>query len=245
MRRLTISPKTLEQIIYSVFLSNNNYFIIIKRKEVKKMKKLISPSNNNLKLVNEIPVNFNTNVLNSQWLSRYYMFIGNVVHSAYQFHKYNGLNLRDAFQQATIFVKDEKRFVFERFRPVQDTMPPVDIINDAMKVAQHHFNYVVDTYGKLIQTNEQGLYTDLNKFLALGGTADIVLHNENGSVTVVDMKNYQAPTQDKFNEHYKQCLLYGKLLEDNGFNVQDIQIIYPAQEQVLNLPYDFSKIVIP
>lgn len=210
------------------------------------MKKLISPSNNNLKLINGITVKFNANVLNTSKYGKFYLFIGKVVHLATELIIKDKLNMLDAIKKSAITVWRDDKFYMDKGYLQEMTTPDnkEDTRYIMNTIVNHHLSYVLDYLRGKIITSEIGLFTELNAKYDLGGTADIVIHNANGTVSVGDIKNYNNPTQSELNKHYKQCLLYGKLLEDNGFTVQDIQIIYPAQEQVITLPYEISRVEI-
>lgn len=211
------------------------------------MKKLISPSFNTLKLVNGISVKFNANVLNTSKYGKFYLFIGKVVHLANELINKDNLNIIDAIRVSAMHVWKNDKFYTNR-KGYLDEMNTPDNKEDTRyimnTIVNHHLSYVVDYLSGKVVTSEIGLFTELNSKYDLGGTADIVIHNVDGTVSVADIKNYNNPSQADFDDHYKQCLLYGKLLEDNGFAVKDIQIIYPAQEQVITVPYEISRVEI-
>ena len=73
---------------------------------------------------------------------------------------------------------------------------------------------------------------------AIGGTADILIQNDDGSYTIADLKNYNNPTNDDLAKHYYQCLIYANLIRlQEGVEIKDIKIVYPSQEEVVELPY--------
>jgi len=194
--------------------------------------KLISPSNNNLGLGIIPNVKFNKQVVDS--FGKYNLFIGNVVHLAYEFYKIHNLTLDEALRHAVYRVA-EKRYQTMGKKCI-DTLPTKDIINEVKMTVIHNLEWTIETIGHKKQSNEIGMLTKLENGIYLGGTADILIHNDDNSITVADIKNYSKPSQDDLRSHYKQCLLYSKLAMDNGHSVKDIQIIYPFQEQIVTLP---------
>lgn len=80
----------------------------------------------------------------------------------------------------------------------------------------------------------------------IGGTADIVISNDDDTITIGDFKNYNNPSSKDLYKHYIQCLVYANLVKlDKGKEIKQIEIVYPSQEQVITLPYqdiDLDKV---
>jgi len=198
------------------------------------MTKLISPSNNNLTLGIIPKVKFAEKVVAS--FGKYNMFVGNVVHLAYEFYVVHNLQWEIALRHAVYRVAESRYYTNNKTRKLDDQLPPMEIINQVKESVRHNLKWTIDTIGHLKQSNEIGMLTKLENNLYLGGTADILIHNDDDTTTVADIKNYGSPKQADLKSHYKQCLLYSKLAMDNGYKVKDIQIIYPYQEQIVTLP---------
>jgi hypothetical protein len=198
--------------------------------------KLISPSNTR-GLVKQpfISRQFNK-VVNSLTtdLSKYYLYIGNVVHYAYELMLTEKADMSTALIESKIYY--DMNSIHKNGKFYNDMKPPIEVINNVMLLVTHHTEWLINTVGKLPQLNEVAFLTKYNHKNWLGGTADILIDNGNGTHTIADIKNYSNPKTKDLRSHYTQCLLYSKLANDNGYDIKDIKLYYPAQEQVITLP---------
>lgn len=196
------------------------------------MVKLISPSSAKGIQLPLAYVEFNKAVLSETKLfAKNYRFVGNVVHKAYELIVKDNVAFDYAIFEAFTIIKSKNALDYAE---VKDSNTLVKV------VIKHHLNYLMKTIGNLKQDNELGFLTKLKENLYLGGTADILLHNTDNTYTIADIKNYSNPKTSSLREHYRQTLLYSFIAEQNGYPIKDIQIVYPAQEQVVTLPYNKS-----
>jgi len=198
--------------------------------------KLISPSNTRGMVKQPLVFSQFNSVVNSLTteLSKHYLYIGNVVYYAYELIKTQGVDLSTALIESKIYYDNNS--IVKQGKFYNDIKPTIEVINNVMLLATNHTNWLMDTVGKLPQQNEVAFLTKYNFKNWLGGTADILIDNGNGTHTIADIKNYSNPNTRNLRSHYTQCLLYSKLASDNGYDISDIKLYYPAQEQVITLP---------
>ena len=167
----------------------------------------------------------------------YYRFIGNTVHSFIEF-KDNGYSVNqsklNAYADAQI--KEGGGIKIN------------DNVND---IIEHNIDYATNFLDKhnVIAIELRTYWVNQYESIfndAIGGTADILIQNDDGSYTIADFKNYNNPSNDDLAKHYYQCLIYANLIRlQEGVEIKDIKIVYPSQEEVVVLPYqniDLDKI---
>lgn len=198
--------------------------------------KLISPSNTRGLVKQPLVFTQFNSVVNSLTteLSKHYLYIGNVVHYAYELIKTQAVDLSTALIESKIYYDNNS--IVKQGKFYNDIKPSIEVINNVMLLATHHTSWLMKTVGKLPQQNEVAFLTKYNFKNMLGGTADILIDNGNGTHSIADIKNYSSPKTKDLRSHYTQCLLYSKLASDNGYDIADIKLYYPAQEQVITLP---------
>jgi len=198
--------------------------------------RLISPSNTRGMVKQPLVFEQFKNVVNSLTtdLSKHYLYIGNVVHYAYELIKTKNVDLSYALIESKLYY--DNNAVVKQGKFYNNIKPADEVIENIMLLVTHHTNWLMQTVGKLPQQNEVAFLTKYNFKNMLGGTADILIDNGNGTHTIADIKNYSNPKTKDLRNHYTQCLLYSKLANDNGYDIADIKLYYPAQEQVITLP---------
>ena len=206
------------------------------------MKKMKSPSSikyvkiadSTKELINSVVFSSNKVVRNLKDNYNPYLFIGNAVHSYIEFI-YDKFTINQAKVSALIDAKLKHPKLNEY---------PIKLTNNLNDVFEHNIKFAVDYLNaRVVQAIELRTYwidkyeSIFNK--SIGGTADIVIKNINGTYTIADFKNYENPNSDDLMKHYTQVLVYANMLSlQNDWTIQDIQIVYCSQEQVITLPYE-------
>lgn len=197
--------------------------------------KLISPSS--IKYISGLTLDC---VYNVQFNSRKIdelpepMFAGNVQHD-YTDYKYNH-NATDKQALASALLKNKTD------RTTDLTRTELDNILHNIKFGMDYLaNKTVEIEMKVFAKYDKTYYKQ-----AIGGTADIVIMNDDDTITIADFKNYNNPTTNDLLKAYYQTLVYATLVRDtHNVDIKEIQIVYPSQEQVITLPYqevDISSI---
>jgi hypothetical protein len=133
----------------------------------------------------------------------------------------------------------EQALVSALFKNKQDRT--TDLTKNELNKIEHNIKFgldylkdkVVDIEMKVFQKYDRTYYQQ-----AIGGTADIVIMNDDDTVTIADFKNYNNPTAQDLAKAYYQTLIYATLVRDTlNVKIKEIQIVYPTQEQVITLPY--------
>jgi len=203
------------------------------------MLKMVSPSAiksveginiETLDLINN--VSFTSNKCDTNNITKYnYLFIGNVVHNYIDYISEN-VSHNSALVSSVIANKGN----------LKDTTKPT---NEIMETIYHNIDFsksYLDNKNTLIEY--QVFYESYKNII--GGTADIVIENDDDTITIGDFKNYNNPSSNDLYKHYVQCLIYANLVKlDRGKEIREIEIVYPSQEQVITLPYqdiDLDKV---
>lgn len=197
--------------------------------------KLISPSS--IKYISGLTLDC---VYNVQFNSRKIdelpepMFAGNVQHD-YTDYKYN--------HQAT----DKQALASALLKNKTDRT--TDLTRKELDNILHNINFGMDYLANKTVEIEMRVFAKYDKTYykqAIGGTADIVIMNDDDTITIADFKNYNNPTTNDLLKAYYQTLVYATLVRDtHNVDIKEIQIVYPSQEQVITLPYqevDISSI---
>lgn len=197
--------------------------------------KLISPSS--IKYISGLTLDC---VYNVQFNSRKIdelpepMFAGNVQHD-YTDYKYN--------HQAT----DKQALASALLKNKTDRT--TDLTRKELDNILHNINFGMDYLANKTVEIEMKVFAKYDKTYykqAIGGTADIVIMNDDDTITIADFKNYNNPTTNDLLKAYYQTLVYATLVRDtHNVDIKEIQIVYPSQEQVITLPYqevDISSI---
>lgn len=167
----------------------------------------------------------------------YYRFIGNTVHSFIEF-KDNGYSVNQSKLNAYADAQIKEGGAIK----INDN------VND---IIEHNIDYATNFLDKhnVIAIELRTYWVNQYESIfndAIGGTADILIQNDDGSYTIADFKNYNNPSNDDLAKHYYQCLIYANLIRlQEGVEIKDIKIVYPSQEEVVVLPYqniDLDKI---
>tara|TARA_B100000029_G_C17603650_1_gene966645 strand:- start:5522 stop:6145 length:624 start_codon:yes stop_codon:yes gene_type:complete len=199
------------------------------------MRKMKSPSyvkfvkilDTTMELINSYV--FSSNKVKRELPKGAYLFIGNTQH-AYTEFKHDGYSEAQAKLSAYALAKIKMKTDFK----INDNIN--DIIEHNIKFANSFLsrNNVKHIELRTYWVNQyESIFND-----AIGGTADIVIENNDGSYTIADFKNYQNPNNDDLAKHYYQCLIYANLIKDQeGVEIKDIKIVYPSQEDIVSLPY--------
>jgi len=169
------------------------------------------------------------NLPKSKGYESYYRFIGNTVHSYFDFKSDGYGNIQSKLSAyADAQIKEGGA---------------IKINDDVNDIIEHNIDYATkflnkhNVIGIELRTywvnGYESIFND-----AIGGTADILIKNNDGSYTIADFKNYNNPTNDDLAKHYYQCLIYANLIRlQEGVEIKDIKIVYPSQEEVVELPY--------
>tara|TARA_X000000368_G_C23001086_1_gene698969 strand:- start:800 stop:1408 length:609 start_codon:yes stop_codon:yes gene_type:complete len=189
--------------------------------------KLISPSSikyiAGLSLDSVYEVEFNSNIIGRLPEP---LFAGNVQHDTVDYI-YN--------QDASY----EQALVSALFKNKQDRT--TDLTKNELNKIEHNIkfgldylrNKVVEIEMKVFQKYDRTYYQQ-----AIGGTADIVIMNDDDTITIADFKNYNNPSTSDLAKAYYQTLVYATLVRDtHNVKIKEIQIVYPSQEQIITLPY--------
>lgn len=197
--------------------------------------KLISPSS--IKYISGLALDC---VYNVQFNSRKIgelpepLFAGNVQHD-YTDYKYN--------HQAT----DKQALASALLKNKTDRT--TDLTKNELDNILHNINFGMDYLANKTVEIEMRVFAKYDKTYykqAIGGTADIVIMNDDDTITIADFKNYNNPTTNDLLKAYYQTLVYATLVRDtHNVDIKEIQIVYPSQEQVITLPYqevDISSI---
>lgn len=197
-------------------------------------KKMISPSSMKYldisKDVRDVIFNhtFNTYVSKDSEFNKYMLFVGNAVHYFIEYYINKKLTRDNAYVNAILMAK--KKSILK----VDVTQEVIDVIDIAIDKALEFLNN--KTYD--IEVN---VYAETGNSLydtAIGGTADIVIYNDDNTVTIADFKNYRNPNSSNLYKHYIQCLAYANLIsKTQNVKIKDIQIVYNLQDEVVTLPY--------
>ena len=189
--------------------------------------KLISPSS--IKYISGLSLDC---VYNVQFNSRKIgelpepMFAGNVQHD-YTDYKYN--------HQAT----DKQALASALLKNKTDRT--TDLTTSELRKIQHNIDFGMDYLADKTVEIEMRVFAKYDKTYykqAIGGTADIVIMNDDDTITIADFKNYNNPTTNDLLKAYYQTLVYATLVRDtHNVDIKEIQIVYPSQEQVITLPY--------
>ena len=162
------------------------------------------------------------------------MFAGNVQHD-YTDYKYN--------HQAT----DKQALASALLKNKTDRT--TDLTKSELDNILHNINFGMDYLADKTVEIEMRVFAKYDKTYykqAIGGTADIVIMNDDDTITIADFKNYNNPTTNDLLKAYYQTLVYATLVRDtHNVDIKEIQIVYPSQEQVITLPYqevDISSI---
>lgn len=162
------------------------------------------------------------------------MFAGNVQHD-YTDYKYN--------HQAT----DKQALASALLKNKTDRT--TDLTRKELDNILHNINFGMDYLANKTVEIEMKVFAKYDKTYykqAIGGTADIVIMNDDDTITIADFKNYNNPTTNDLLKAYYQTLVYATLVRDtHNVDIKEIQIVYPSQEQVITLPYqevDISSI---
>ena len=193
--------------------------------------KMLSPSS--IKKIENVDISETTNIVfneNKRLAQKSaYLFIGNAVHNFIEYFMSYQANYKTAFATAMALAKRDLKT--DLTKPLLDTI-------------QNNIKYCLDYLANKDATIEMPLFFKGSK-VVIGGTADIVIDNKDGTYTVADFKNYNNPSQADLVKHYYQALTYANLLARDGFTISHIEIVYPSQEQVVKLSYqdiDFRDI---
>ena len=162
------------------------------------------------------------------------LFAGNVQHD-YTDYKYNHqASHKQALASALLKNKTDRT---------------TDITKDELDNILHNINFGMDYLADKTVEIEMRVFAKYDKTYykqAIGGTADIVIMNDDDTITIADFKNYNNPTTNDLLKAYYQTLVYATLVRDtHNVDIKEIQIVYPSQEQVITLPYqevDISSI---
>lgn len=167
----------------------------------------------------------------------YYRFIGNTTHSYFDFRS-NGYSVNQSKLNAYADAQIKEGGAIK----INDN------VND---IIEHNIDYATNFLDKhnVIAIELRTYWVNQYESIfndAIGGTADILIQNDDGSYTIADLKNYNNPSNDDLAKHYYQCLIYANLIRlQEGVEIKDIKIVYPSQEEVVELPYqniDLDKI---
>lgn len=203
------------------------------------MLKMVSPSaikkveGINIETLNLIyNVSFTSNKCETCELTKSnYLFIGNVVHNYIDY-------ISDNVSHNSALVSSVKA----NQGNLKDTKK---LTNEIMETIYHNIDFsksYLDNKDTLIEY--QVFYESFKNII--GGTADIVIQNDDDTITIGDFKNYNNPTSKDLYKHYVQCLIYANLVKlDTGKEIKQIEIVYPSQEQIITLPYqdiDLDKV---
>jgi len=192
--------------------------------------KLISPSSINkiqyINLSSVLEIDFETRKVEA---FKEQLFVGNVVHDFIDMHFNQDAIYKVALTSALYANKNSR-------------VKGIDLTNDELKGIQHNIDYCLKYLSKFDSFDiELKVFNKYDrKFFkqAIGGTADIVIHNDDDSVTIADFKNYNNPTTDDLTKAYYQTLVYANIIKDTqDVEIKEIQIVYPTQEQVITLPF--------
>jgi len=162
------------------------------------------------------------------------LFAGNVQHD-YTDYKYNHqASHKQALASALLKNKTDRT---------------TDLTKDELDSILHNINFGMDYLADKTVEIEMRVFAKYDKTYykqAIGGTADIVIMNDDDTITIADFKNYNNPTTNDLLKAYYQTLVYATLVRDtHNVDIKEIQIVYPSQEQVITLPYqevDISSI---
>ena len=196
--------------------------------------KYINIADSTKELINSVVFSSNKVVRNLKENYNPYLFIGNAVHSYIEFI-YDKFTINQAKVSALIDAK---------LKHPKPNQYPIKLTNNLNDVFEHNIKFAVNYLNtKVVEAIELRTYwidkyeSIFNK--SIGGTADIVIKNNNGTYTIADFKNYENPNSDDLRKHYTQVLVYANMLAlQNDWTIQDIQIVYCSQEQVITLPYE-------
>ena len=150
-----------------------------------------------------------------------YLFIGNAVHNFIEYFMSYQADYKQSFATAMALAKRDLK---------------TDLTKPLLATIQNNIKYCLDYLADKDATIEMPLFYEGMK-VVIGGTADIVIDNKDGTHTVADFKNYNNPSQADLVKHYYQCLTYANLLARQGYTISHIEIVYPSQEQVVKLSY--------
>ena len=153
-------------------------------------------------------------------------FAGNVQHD-YIDYKYNH-KATDQQALATALLKNK-------------TDRTTDLTKNELDKIQHNIDYAMNYLSSKTVEIEMRVFAKYDRTYykqAIGGTADIVIMNDDDTITIADFKNYNNPTTNDLLKAYYQTLVYATLVRDtHNVDIKEIQIVYPSQEQVITLPY--------
>jgi len=197
-------------------------------------KRMISPSSMKYlpisKDVRDVIFNhkFNTYVSKESEFNKYMLFVGNAVHYFIEYYINNKLDRNTAYVNAILMAKTKSSLKHDITQEV------IDVIDTAIAKALEFLNN--KTYDI-----EVSVYAETGSSLydaSIGGTADIVIYNDDDTVTIADFKNYRNPNSSNLYKHYIQCLAYANLIsKKQDVKIKDIQIVYNLQDEVVTLPY--------
>ena len=189
--------------------------------------KLISPSSikyiDGIKLDKVYEVEFNSNIIGKLPEP---LFAGNVQHDTVDYI-YN--------QDASY----EQALVSALFKNKQDRT--TDLTKNELNKIEHNIKFGLDYLSNKVVEIEMKVFQKYDRTYyqqAIGGTADIVIMNDDDTITIADFKNYNNHSTSDLAKAYYQTLVYATLVRDtHNVKIKEIQIVYPSQEQIITLPY--------
>lgn len=186
------------------------------------IKKLMGINRETLNLINNV-VFASNKCKTSKVTNKNYLFVGNVVHNYIDYISENV-----SHNQALV------SSVVVNHNNLKDINKPT---NEIMETIYHNIDFAQSYLNGKDTLIEYKVFYESYKNI-IGGTADIVIHNDDDTITIGDFKNYNNPSSKDLYKAYIQCLVYANLVKlDTGKEIKQIEIVYPSQEQVITLPY--------
>lgn len=197
-------------------------------------KKMISPSSMKYlpisKDVRDVIFNykFSSFIEKATEFNKYMLFVGNALHFFIDYYINNKLSKDNALVNAILMAKTK-------------SMLKHDITDDVIDVVQQAIDIALKFLDNKTYDIEVSVYSEAGNSLydaSIGGTADIIIYNNDNTVTIADFKNYRNPNSHNLYKHYIQCLAYANLVSTTqNVKVRDIQIVYNLQNEVVTLPF--------
>jgi len=197
-------------------------------------KKMISPSSMKYLPISKdvrdfiFKYKFSSYINKETEFNKFMLFVGNAVHYFIDYYINNKQTRNNALVNAILMAKTK-------------SMLKDDITDEVIEV----INQAIDIALKFLENKtyeiEVGVYAEAGSSLydaSIGGTADIIIYNDDDTITIADFKNYRNPNSYDLYKHYIQCLAYANLVSTTqNVKVRDIKIVYNLQNEVVTLPF--------